>query len=278
MIICILSGKGGAGKTFVACSLAKEFSRFSKVLLVDADVECPNASLFFQKKLANVKMVSGFVPEIDGKLCKLCYACAKVCRKNAIFYASDKTPVIFEELCNSCGACIIACKQNAIKKREKKIGEIRKYEVSENLKILEGILREGEEEPMPVVKELLGEVRKISREFDFVIIDAPPGVKCNALACIETCNLAIVVAEATTFGMADAELAIKACELLRKEFFIVLNKLREESEIKEFVKAYGEKIACEIPFTTEILHTYSAGRLPKINEIKSLVEKLVKEK
>ncbi len=278
MIICILSGKGGAGKTFVACSLARELSRFSKVLLVDADVECSDASLFFEKKLATVKRVSGFVPEIDENLCKLCYACAKVCRKNAIFYTPGKIPVIFEELCNSCGACIIACKQNAIKKKEKKIGEIREYEVGENLKILEGILQEGEEEPMPVVKELLEEVRKHCKKFDFVIIDAPPGVKCNALACIEACNLAIVVAEATAFGIADAELAIKACKLLGKEFFIILNKLREESEIKEFAKAYGEKIACKIPFTTEILHAYSAGRLPEINEIKLLVEKAVKEK
>ena len=44
-IIGITGGKRGTGKSTVATALAFELSKNKKVLLVDADVDCPNDHL-----------------------------------------------------------------------------------------------------------------------------------------------------------------------------------------------------------------------------------------
>ena len=46
MILAIASGKGGTGKTTVAVNLARVVG--SRVLLMDCDVEEPNAHLFLK--------------------------------------------------------------------------------------------------------------------------------------------------------------------------------------------------------------------------------------
>lgn len=47
-IISITSGKGGTGKSFIACNLASELARNgSKVLLVDLDINMSNQGVFF---------------------------------------------------------------------------------------------------------------------------------------------------------------------------------------------------------------------------------------
>ena len=50
MKIAVTGGKGGTGKSTVATSLAVEFARSKKTLLVDADVECPNDHLLLNTK------------------------------------------------------------------------------------------------------------------------------------------------------------------------------------------------------------------------------------
>ena len=45
MKIVITGGKGGVGKSIMATSLAVEFARTAKTMLVDADAECPNDHL-----------------------------------------------------------------------------------------------------------------------------------------------------------------------------------------------------------------------------------------
>ena len=42
MKIAVTGGKGGTGKSTVATALAVKLSEKNKVLLVDADVDCPN--------------------------------------------------------------------------------------------------------------------------------------------------------------------------------------------------------------------------------------------
>ena len=54
MKIAITGGKGGVGKSMVATSLAVEFARKNKTMLVDADAECPNDHLLLYIKIALV--------------------------------------------------------------------------------------------------------------------------------------------------------------------------------------------------------------------------------
>ncbi len=49
MVIAVAAGKGGTGKTLVAVNLALTLHREGiKTLLLDADVEEPNAHLFLE--------------------------------------------------------------------------------------------------------------------------------------------------------------------------------------------------------------------------------------
>jgi MinD superfamily P-loop ATPase len=70
MIISVLSGKGGTGKTTVAVNLAVSLAgKGEKVLLLDADVEEPNAWLYLKPAFDESLPVSIPVPEINEELC-----------------------------------------------------------------------------------------------------------------------------------------------------------------------------------------------------------------
>ena len=67
MRIAFASGKGGAGKTTVAASLAVVWPR--PCLIVDADVEAPNLYLFLQPDLDAAQAVSHAVPDLANLAC-----------------------------------------------------------------------------------------------------------------------------------------------------------------------------------------------------------------
>ena len=88
MIIAVASGKGGTGKTTVATSLALAISGSSPVIL-DCDVEAPNAHLFLKPQLDQRRQVSMLIPEVNESRCAGCGRCAEICPKNAISITID---------------------------------------------------------------------------------------------------------------------------------------------------------------------------------------------
>ena len=80
MKIAILSGKGGAGKTFVAAGLACAAGRAA---YVDCDVEEPNGRLFFRPENVARRVVERKMPEFDREKCSGCRKCVESCRFNA---------------------------------------------------------------------------------------------------------------------------------------------------------------------------------------------------
>jgi len=65
--IAITGGKGGTGKSTVATALALELSKENKVLLIDADVDCPNDHLILNIKRKKVKNIFQPIPKINKK-------------------------------------------------------------------------------------------------------------------------------------------------------------------------------------------------------------------
>ena len=82
MIISVASGKGGTGKTTIAVNLALSLD---KVLLLDCDVEEPNAHIFLKPEIEAEKQVYIKIPEIDRAKCDYCGECSKFCEYNALF-------------------------------------------------------------------------------------------------------------------------------------------------------------------------------------------------
>ena len=83
----IASGKGGTGKTSVATSLARVATeRGRSVILVDGDVDAPNAALFLPAEIADSRVVSALIPEVDPSVCTLCGDCFRACHGKFLEY------------------------------------------------------------------------------------------------------------------------------------------------------------------------------------------------
>ena len=95
MRIVIASGKGGAGKTTVAASLAVIWP--DPCMMVDADVEAPNLHLFLRPQLGAPESVFLPVPELNREKCTACGACGEMCAYKAIAILGGK-PVIFPDM------------------------------------------------------------------------------------------------------------------------------------------------------------------------------------
>ncbi len=260
MRIAITSGKGGTGKTFVATNLfnAAILSGI-EALLVDCDVEEPNAFLFFEGSSEKKEIVKQYVPYIDSAKCTFCGKCFDFCNFHAIvFIKEDKLIQVIPSLCHHCGACSYACDINAIIERKEDIGTIKYYYDKKMLLCVEGILKVGV--PSPV--QLINETIKKSDQAAFAILDGPPGLSCPFIATVDDADYVIVVAEPTLFGLNDLKLSIEVLNRMQKHFGVIINKSDIGStEMKHFLMLNSIPIIMEIPFDREIAELYSEGKL-----------------
>lgn len=81
MEICVISGKGGTGKTTVAVNLALVCQRGT---FLDCDVEEPDGKIFLLPRIERMDSSFISVPVIDEKLCTFCGKCAGFCVFNAL--------------------------------------------------------------------------------------------------------------------------------------------------------------------------------------------------
>lgn len=136
MMIAVLSGKGGTGKTLVSVNLA---AAANKSIYIDCDVEEPNGHLFFKPVDVQEEEVSVKIPVVNDELCNGCRKCVDFCEFNALSYIKDKL-IIFEDICHSCGGCVLLCPEKALTEKDKVIGKIQKG-MSGNVHVNTGILK-----------------------------------------------------------------------------------------------------------------------------------------
>lgn len=261
--IAIASGKGGTGKTTVAANLYHYFCHHysDKVLLVDCDVEEPNAALFFpEAEITDTSVINQEIPVIDGSRCTFCRKCVEYCEFNAILVMP---PVKFAEingnLCHSCGACSVACEFDSIWVKDERIGNMSTYRTKIGDGILEGTLKIGSVMQTMVIRSLK---RAVKPHHDIVIFDAPPGTSCPVVETISDTDYVILVTEPTPFGLHDLKLMVALVKELGIPFGVIVNKANLGTrDVYGYLESEDIELLGEIPFSRSYASLYANGRI-----------------
>jgi MinD superfamily P-loop ATPase len=273
-IIAITGGKGGTGKSTVATALAYELSKFNQVLLVDADVDCPNDHLLLNIQRKQFKTVLQRIPKFDLDKCSKCSKCGLACKTKAIISIKNKEPIFIPEQCNGCGSCKIVCPDDAISWDNKEIGTIYTGK-KDNLNLLSGELKSNQPVSEFIVNHLNDEIEKQNQKYDYIIIDTAAGTHCPVIAAFEKANQIIAVTENTPLGSHDLEIILAVLNHINKQGTIIVNKsdIGDINKIKEVSLKYNTKIIFEIPYSKEIVGAYSNGNPIIISNITSVIDK-----
>jgi len=265
-IIGITGGKGGTGKSTIATALTHKLAKENRVLLVDADVDCPNDHLLLSIERKLLKTVWQRIPKLNYDRCTKCGICAQVCKTNAIVSIKNKNPIFLQAQCNGCGSCVFKCPTQAISWDKKEIGQVysgNKY----HFNLLSGELKANEPVSEFVVNSLNETIEKKRKEYDFIVIDAAAGTHCPVIAALEMCDIVFAVSEPTPLGKHDLELILDLLQKLNKNCSIILNKsdIGDKSTVLELASKYNLEVICEIPYSKAIVDSYTKG-VPVENE------------
>ncbi len=259
MVINVLSGKGGTGKTTVSTALAYVLrKRGLTVQLLDADVEEPNDHIFFDIDFEKERSVDILLPVVDKERCTLCGECGKVCQFGAIV-VFPTTVMVFDYLCHGCGACSMVCPEKAISEKPKSIGKISFGKTSEGIFFGMGLLNIGEPSGVKIIRELKKGMRN---DVEVTIIDSLPGTSCPVVESLRKSDFAVLVTESTPFGLHDLRMALRVVDGMGIRRGVVINRYDPDfKEMEEFLQEKGIEILMKIPFDREIASHYSKGRL-----------------
>jgi len=285
MKIAIASGKGGTGKTTLAVNLASFIQNIlpkqnEEVVLIDLDVEEPNAGLFISGELIHKEEQFRLVPQwIEGK-CTFCDKCQSLCQFNAIAQL-PKTLLIYPELCHSCFACSELCPEQALPMVNRKIGILNHYNVhydfasQSDFSFIESILQIGEPSAVPLIKKTKEYTRDAFHINCIKIFDCPPGTSCPVIEAVKDADFTILVTEPTPFGLHDLKLAVETMKKLDKRFGVVINRDGIGNEgVEEYCSNENIQILAKIPNDKKIAEQYSRGELiyKKSNEFRLQLE------
>lgn len=252
MIISVASGKGGTGKTTVATNLAVSLEE--PCMLLDCDVEEPNAHLFLHPRLDKTEVVEAFIPVVDEDLCTSCRKCAEICRFRAITVVGGKV-LVFPQLCHSCGGCLEVCPVGAIREGGRELGLV-EWGEGMGVPLIQGRLRVGEAMSPPLIKK----VRSFADPCKTVIIDAPPGTSCPVIAAMRGADFILLVTEPTPFGLHDLQLAVGAVKMLGIPCGLVINRAdMGDDGVHNYARREMLPILMEIPYDRKIAEVYSRG-------------------
>ncbi|HBI27387.1 MAG TPA: (4Fe-4S)-binding protein, partial [Peptococcaceae bacterium] len=226
------------------------------VLLLDADVEEPNAGLYLKPVLDESMPVSLPVPEIDEERCDYCGECSEFCQFNALAVAQEIV-LTFPELCHGCGGCTLVCPKEAIKEVSREIGVVEKG-CAEAVGFWQGRLNIGEPFAVPVTRALKEGLADLKDSV--VLIDAPAGVSCPVIEAVRGSDFALLVTEPTPFGRHDLGLALEMVEHLGIPHGVVINRAGDDdSIISELCQEKNVPIMLEIEFSLSLASLGAKG-------------------
>ncbi len=251
MKIACLSGKGGAGKTFIAVNLA---AVAGSCTYIDCDVEEPNGGLFFKPEQVEVEKVHVLLPEFDAAICDGCKQCVSFCKFHALVYIKEK-PMLFDEVCHSCGGCKLICKKGAVTEVEREVGVL-ELGVHRRVAVVSGILHTGEASGVPVIHKALEKASNLT------VIDCPPGSACSVMESVMEADYCVLVAEASAFGFHNVKMVHELVSLLGKKCGIIINKELEKYEpLEDFCEDHKIEVLDRIEYDSDLARRLANGEI-----------------
>ncbi|MDX9954363.1 MAG: ATP-binding protein [Anaerolineae bacterium] len=265
MRVAIASGKGGTGKTTVAVSLALSLAEYHPLLL-DCDVEEPNAALFLRPAFTAQREVGQWVPVVNPAVCTGCGRCAEVCEYHAITVVG-KQVFIFPELCHGCGSCSRQCPVGALHEDLDVIGSLDQGQ-AEQITFFQGTLNVGEAMAVPVIRQLKQwGLQSNVHQAQPVILDAPPGASCPVVETLRGADAVLLVTEPTPFGLHDLRVAVEVVREMETArgtslpVAVVVNRDGAgDSGVDAFCAAEGIPILMRIPLERGIAEGIAQGK------------------
>ena len=221
MKLCVLSGKGGVGKTSVAASLAVLLAREKKVVAVDCDVDAPNLGLCLglrRKDFDGSPVSTGERARLVPEKCTKCRKCVDTCVFSAISWRDG--PVFDPLLCEGCGACQLVCPENAIELDRVENGWV--GVAQREFPVVSGWLKMGQSGSGDIVTLVKGRAEKI--EHDVMVIDSAAGIGCPVIASVTGSDYVVAVTEPTPSALSDLKRALQVVEHFGVPCGLVINR------------------------------------------------------
>lgn len=267
MRIAIASGKGGAGKTSIAASLARMWP--VPHILCDTDVEAPNLHIYLHPSLNDEEPVSIAVPgKVNQDLCTACGLCRQICGYGAIARFGKRISV-FPDMCHGCGGCFDVCPTGALVDGTRALGGISLGSLGDGTPYLTGTTRIGEVMTPPLIRALLSRLDDVERESHDgrdVLLDSPPGVSCPVMTVVSRADAVLMVVDPSPFGRSDFALAYEAFSRTGRKLACILNRAGQsesgDAAVRAFCREHDLPLLAEIPFSERCAAVLSRGELP----------------
>lgn len=260
MKITIASGKGGTGKTTISTNLSSYLAATENVVLADLDVEEPNSGLFIKGDPVFEKRCHKMIPQWVAGDCTLCGKCEEVCNFNAILKLNEEI-LVYPELCHSCYACSELCPTESLPMRELGMGELKHFK-TDRFDFVEGRLDLGEEQAVPLIRQVIDYVDERFDDDVMKIFDAPPGTSCPVIEASRGSDFVVLVTEPTPFGLNDLKLAVGTMRVLKQNFCVIINRHGiGDTAVEQYCKEEKIPLIAKIPNDRKIAELYAKGAL-----------------
>ncbi len=243
--ICVLSGKGGVGKSSITASLAVVLSETRKIITADCDVDASNLALVLGLREKDLKECWEISTNKKATLVE--------CYFGAIKWNKEKRIPEFDQMkCEGCGACAIVCPTNAIQLVEKKNARICIGRTKFGFDVVSGQLKTGEAGSGKVVAEVKKIAMEKGKKAEILLVDAAAGIGCPVIASVTGSDFVIAVTEPTPSGLSDLKRALSVVKHFGIPFGIVINKHDLNAafalKIEEFAEEKRVPVLARIPY------------------------------